>query len=859
LLKKINIPLVILGFVLVGLFENSKAYAADCYPGECNPDKYVCQFGTMCCIGGGCPSWVCENNGRSWVQSRGQCCDMTRDCWWETQCRDVRVCDWVEQCWWEMQCEDPPVCSRLRRVRVCDWVYDCWTERRCDRVYVCGDPYPINCTDPNPADKCWYCTGVRPPPPPPPPPDDKYGRIRGRVWQDLDGDNIYEGTSELWADATQAACSAFQSNSMLVSLDAGVTNILESWGCNGINESYYFTSNVNLGDDGVRQVEVTLAPPSGYGCATWTYTTYDSSYNILFSGTGSGCKTGLFDMVEGDDRTHVWWKLTSTNATPTGTINGPTQLGFNETGIYTLEGRDADGNLNAVTGYRRGYDPSTGTFTTSEISLSGKVCGAGEKAICSNTVNWTPNPADGGYWAVYLNVTDEVNSRCTGSPGSLPAGYEDCGANDWILLEVVEREMNGYIWDMTGGACTADKSSNEIQPGDVDGDFEVNLDGVAGTWDPDNFADYSYLIRGFPAGVGKSLCVAKPNPVDLPGFVYNLTCLNDDRVGVISGSCAVVDVDESPEVFHLGFELISKGWFTSKDSDIFADSISLGIPLDIDLLGGFEGYLVENEGTVFAESTLTVKNPNNVDKYVYKVPPGTVNEYYVEDLSESVGDSSSWPTAGYDFEVPEKAVDVTTLGVACDQLFNAPPHLNADSSYRASASCIQDAINGLSGTYAMTANGAIVIYVEGMGDTLVFGEGNKPFRANNDNRRIVFVVEGSVEIHKDLGVADSPAMESERPLIEAVIISQRGVAFDSVGDTNGDGLSDDASVVIEGPIISRSGITFSRDRGLNNGYPAEVIHFNPKYLLGLTAQEYTNPDANYTGLFLTDLKWEVIE
>src|SRR3990170_1630948 len=48
------------------LFVQSKpqtAYAAQCYPGECAPNKYVCQNGTMCCTGGGCPSWVCAKSG----------------------------------------------------------------------------------------------------------------------------------------------------------------------------------------------------------------------------------------------------------------------------------------------------------------------------------------------------------------------------------------------------------------------------------------------------------------------------------------------------------------------------------------------------------------------------------------------------------------------------------------------------------------------------------------------------------------------------------------------------------------------------------------------------------------------------
>lgn len=40
------------------------ASAAQCGPNECKgPGQYVCQYGTMCCTGGGCPSYVCVRSG----------------------------------------------------------------------------------------------------------------------------------------------------------------------------------------------------------------------------------------------------------------------------------------------------------------------------------------------------------------------------------------------------------------------------------------------------------------------------------------------------------------------------------------------------------------------------------------------------------------------------------------------------------------------------------------------------------------------------------------------------------------------------------------------------------------------------
>lgn len=63
------------GVVLVGQKQLFEQKAAQCDPAECNsPGEYICQNGTMCCTGGGCPSWVCEQQtGCTWNGANNTC------------------------------------------------------------------------------------------------------------------------------------------------------------------------------------------------------------------------------------------------------------------------------------------------------------------------------------------------------------------------------------------------------------------------------------------------------------------------------------------------------------------------------------------------------------------------------------------------------------------------------------------------------------------------------------------------------------------------------------------------------------------------------------------------------------------
>ena len=60
--KTLFISSIFLLFPTILFFSNKRYVFATCYP-PCGSGKYECNYGNMCCTGGGCPTWMCENAG----------------------------------------------------------------------------------------------------------------------------------------------------------------------------------------------------------------------------------------------------------------------------------------------------------------------------------------------------------------------------------------------------------------------------------------------------------------------------------------------------------------------------------------------------------------------------------------------------------------------------------------------------------------------------------------------------------------------------------------------------------------------------------------------------------------------------
>lgn len=389
-------------------------------------------------------------------------------------------------------------------------------------------------------------------------------------------------------------------------------------------------------------------------------------------------------------------------------------------------------------------------------------------------------------------------------------------------------DVTGYIWDATDKACNSGKAANEIQADDLDGSVSVSLAGDAGVWDPATFDSFSYRVSDTIDGNNQTLCASMPAPKDMPNFKYNLSCLNNNSSGIISGSCATINVSGDTTA-HLGFELSSKGWFHVSEGDVYGgcddciDSVSIGIPDATQ--GGFENYLIESPGTVFGNSDLSVKNSTGADRYI-----SDGNEYFSKNMQ-----SNFWPKT-FSFNAPSSAETIS--GGNCSNILNSG-NLVAGESYSLSRSCMQSAIDNLNANYRINGDGVVVLYVEGDGVDLLL---DKNFRSQNQNtRRLVIVTTASIEIDDSIG--DASPTPSTRPNIEASIVTEGSVTFLSNGTNN------DTTVILEGPLVTKNGsISFNRDRGLENGFPAEYIRYNPIYLTAF--DEETN-----TGLGVVDIIW----
>ena len=182
-------------------------------------------------------------------------------------------------------------------------------------------------------------------------------------------------------------------------------------------------------------------------------------------------------------------------------------------------------------------------------------------------------------------------------------------------------------------------------------------------------------------------------------------------------------------------------------------------------------------------------------------------------------------------------------------MFNGALH--PDNTYKADVACVNSGIADVAGgNYSLAQDGAITLYVTGSGD-LRFD--NRFISIDGDNR-VLFVTGTGVNV-KIAGSLDSGNPTFVSPtLIEAAFVINGNIEFErKAGDPDPE-INPDISIVVEGPIITRS-VSFNRNRGSTNYYPSEVIKYNPYYLYKLTSQERKSMNGNYSGLFVVDVDW----
>jgi len=131
-----------------------------------------------------------------------------------------------------------------------------------------------------------------------------------------------------------------------------------------------------------------------------------------------------------------------------------------------------------------------------------------------------------------------------------------------------------------------------------------------------------------------------------------------------------------------------------------------------------------------------------------------------------------------------------------------------------------------------------------------------------DTERLLLVVNGSVTISEDVGTSITPTtpMMTDNPHIMAGIIAKDSIITESQGTADED--SFDKTIMFTAPLVSKSGLTFSRDLYHDNNatMPAESVKAFNKYLYLIASLERNKSSSYlyYTGVSTYDLDWEYI-
>lgn len=255
-----------------------------------------------------------------------------------------------------------------------------------------------------------------------------------------------------------------------------------------------FSATASDPDDNLNHVELWISPTSG---PSWTrfkdctgfgsvhsYTCTGTIPTTLAAGTyyvtmnaadtnGAAC-TGnpLSDHPAGwpycgsggNDR--VTLTLTVPNSPPTGSITGPTSGNPGDALSYTATASDVNSNLNQIGLYISPTTVENWTF------LGNCTFAATGSANCTKTI---PTDRPAGTYYLTLNAYDPL-AACTGNPFLKPAGWTDCGANDYLTLSLATAappaptgltatclgSVASFLWDPSTTATGYDLTVNGI-------------------------------------------------------------------------------------------------------------------------------------------------------------------------------------------------------------------------------------------------------------------------------------------------------------------------------------------------------------------------------------------------------------
>lgn len=414
--------------------------------------------------------------------------------------------------------------------------------------------------------------------------------------------------------------------------------------------------------------------------------------------------------------------------------------------------------------------------------------------------------------------------------------------------------VQGWLWDVNkssgNGLCSQGGSdSREITTADTGGTaISVFVSGgTPSTTANSSLSGRSYDLDNVAASPpNRSICATIP--AANPNFAYRLKCNGTTDIGSIGSGCASINVNSATTRADLGYELISSGWYSGIGGDIYGQSINLGVPKDSQALGSFLPYLGGTDSVVFASDTASVTNVDNQNRIAN-------SGKYADHISATT--ANTW-LENFSFTAPDGATDL-----GCSSGILSAGTINPNNVYKIASNCLNNAITSLGNTnYTLSANGVAVIYVYFQSDSQIqFGATNKVFRAANANRKILFILGDQLDVvfSKDLGeTVDTNFTTSTSPHVQAAFITDGNITFQA-NTPSSDPLvpsTPDLSIMVEGPLVSKQTINFNRNKYANNGYPAQVVKFDPNYLDKVASQESSGINE---GVSLINISWQLEE
>ncbi|KKS76439.1 MAG: hypothetical protein UV49_C0012G0001, partial [candidate division WWE3 bacterium GW2011_GWA2_42_9] len=769
--------------------------------------------------------------------------------------------------------------------------------------------YGISCTI-NAADECRPCGGTTGGG------GTTYGKIIGRIWNDVDKNGTYGGVSELWSN-TATTCSTYKNDSFNIQ-EAG-TNRLASWACNtewGVQAAYYTSSDIVIGSKTITLTGL----PSGYACGSWSFSkTGDTSTT-----DGTGCVTTAVPIIEGTNN-HLWWRIVKTNIAPTLSIV-PSSVSYSGYALHPLKIVAADGEPYGSLKISTSLSPPNNGWLPEVPAISFRAYGSTGDGIWPIAKIYGWNKSTGS--RVELK-TFNIN---TATPTDYWFDVPSPGLYSFFDLEFtndynggVGKDVNLYVDNLTYIADNMfyqtlykfeAEDANLVQYDRYHPDDGYGLVSPSTATSSVPGATYAVMAWNgalrFPVA-NPAVCTASHTPVLTTGIVtataggtnlsaplnsfgqytvaglfgsisqlclsglpatpaYRIACRNGVPVSATTGSCDYISPSLSgtgTTTIDIGIRPITaKGWLAAMGSDLYAKDVVESLPpyTGCPFLGNYYGMC----------PTFTETHPTRIpDHYVLNYNPWVAtpasSTVFTEDDVVSLGPSLD--------ELSESGVSATRVGSKfreknkqyfssfhslIDTLKNAPTGTYSATSSLSNRTFTKNSITIWNAGTSTIPAPAIGNYSYTVSDGLAFlviPRNGPSTNAININKittsgagRLVILADRDINIGSS-AVGSSNNLKNDTADIQASIITTGNVTVNNYLSAS----SSAGTVIIEGPLIigGGTGMTINRSLGTDNEFrPAVFVRFNPLYITKLNDLAMKNTIPALNPLFTFDFTSE---